>query len=230
MEIVPQTAVTEDHVNPLSVNADQLEEQVNLAEVNNDESLSKAGDLYKIIDTQLKKGEDARKSLVSPLNNHVKWINAQFKPISDRLTAIKNTLKGKMDGFVAEQRKIAEAKAEEERRKAEEEAMQRASELEQQGDAEAAAAVIDAAADLPTTVPKGEISRGNYGSSTSARVDWKGECVNLQEMCAAIGRGDLPTEFVSVNQAKLNAFATKKKVEKTNWGVRLYKKVSASVR
>lgn len=228
MELTTQTA--EEQIQPLAKNTSELAEQVERAVVDSEESLSKAGDLYKIITTQIKKGEEARTALVKPLNDHVKWINQQFKPISTQLEGLKSTLKGKMDVFVEEQRKIADEKAAEERQKAEEEAMARAAELEQSGDKEAAAAALDAAAELPDTAPRSAIARGNYGSSTSSRVDWKGECVDLKELCAAIGRGDLPTDFVSVNQAKLNAFAAKKKVEKTNWGLRLYKKVSASVR
>lgn len=217
-------------VKPLIDNAENLEAQVARAEITNDEILAQAGDLYKIINSQLKKTEEARKSLVDPLNKHVKWINTQFKPVTDKIKVIKGNLKDKMDAFVAEKTRIARELAEAERKAAEEEALKRAEELEKQGDKAAAENVVDAAASLPQTAPKGNIARGSYGSSTSSRSDWRAECVDLKEMCAAIGRGELPTDFVTVNQVKLNALATAKKEEKTKWGIRIFEKISATVR
>ena len=59
MEPTTQTGVTEEHIQPLAKNTTELAEQVERAVVDSDETLSKAGDLYKIITTQIKKGEDA---------------------------------------------------------------------------------------------------------------------------------------------------------------------------
>ena len=72
--------LTSETIAPLQVTGTQLAEQVERALVTNDETLSKAGDLYKIIGNQIKKSEDGRKFLVKPLNDHVRSINNQFKP------------------------------------------------------------------------------------------------------------------------------------------------------
>lgn len=217
-------------VEPITNAIAQLEGQADRAVIETDESLATGGDLYKIINSQLKKNDEARTALVKPLNDHVKWINAQFKPNTESLTAILKKLKGKMDTFVADRQKKLDEQAAEEKRLAEEEALNRAAEHEAAGNSELADDIVDSAASMPTAAPKAGIARGGYGGATSSRTDWKGECVDIKEMCAAIGRGDLPEDFVSVNQARLNAFSLAKKVEKTNFGVRLFKKISASVR
>jgi len=230
MELLPETAVAEQHISPLSAGIDQLEGQVTRAEVSDDDSLSKAGDLYKIIGSQEKKSEDARKKLVQPLNLHVKWINNQFKPLTERLKLIKNSLKGKMDIFVAEKTRIEQEQAEAARKAAEEEALQRAAELEKQGQAEVADKVIEAAAELPSTVPKSAPARGDYGSTTSARTDWKAEIVDIKAFLQAIIDGHIPEDYIEIKQSKLNSLATAKKVEKTNFGIKIFKTVSASIR
>jgi hypothetical protein len=230
MQLTPEATVTDEHVGPLANSASLYEAQVERAVIDSEEALAKAGDLYKFINNHIKKGEDARTGLVKPLNDHVKWINAQFKPVKEQLENVRGALKKKMDTYVAEQRRIQEQAAAEAKKKAEEEALARAEKFEQEGNKEAAEAVVEAAASLPDTVPKTDIARGNYNSSTSSRADWKGEVVDLKVMLGAIIRGDLPEDFITVNQSRIDAFARSKKVEKEKWGIRLFKKVTAMVR
>lgn len=217
-------------IEPISNAIGQLASQVERAEITDQDSLSNGGDLYAIIRNQIKKSEDARTFLVKPLNDHVKSINDQFKPNKEKLEELQKKLKSKMDVFVTAEQKRIDAEAEAERKAAEEEALQRAAEAEAAGNNELAEDIVETAAEAPVETVKSPIARGNYGSSTSSRADWKGECVSVKELCAAIGRGDIPEDFISVNQARLNKFALDKKVEKTNFGIKLYKKISASVR
>jgi hypothetical protein len=219
-----------EKVKPITNAISQLEAQAERAIINSDESLATGGDLYKIINSQIKKNDEARTSLVKPLNDHVKWINSQFKPNADSLDSILKNLKAKMNTYVSERQKKLDQEAAEQKRLAEEEALNRAAEHEAAGNSELANDIVESAASMPTAAPKAAIARGGYGGATSSRTDWKGECVSVKELCAAIGRGDIPEDFITVNQAKLNALALSKKEEKTNFGIRLYKNVSASVR
>jgi len=217
-------------VNPISNAIKQLAAQVTRAEIVDEDTNAMGGDLYKIITNQINKSEDARKFLVQPLNDHVKTINAEFKPNKESLELLKKTLKDKLDAYAQKKQAEVDRVAKEEREAAEAAALERATEAEADGNKELANDIVEQAAELPDSKSKGEISRGDYGSSTSTRTDWKGECVSVKELCAAIGRGDLPEDFITVNQARLNKFALDKKIEKTNFGIKLYKKISASIR
>ena len=221
--------LTSETIAPLQVTGTQLAEQVERALVTNDETLSKAGDLYKIIGNQIKKSEDGRKFLVKPLNDHVKNINSQFKPITTHLDTIKSSLKSKMDSYVSDREAEARKQASIEKAKAEEEALKRAEELQANGNSELAEDVMDAAASLPDK-PKSQIARGSYGSSTSSKINWKAECIDIKEMCRAIADGKLPEDFILVNQPRLNKLAVSKKEEKTNFGIKIFSVTSASVR
>lgn len=215
---------------PIRTTGADLLGQAERAQITNAEILAQAGDLYKIINNQIKKNEDARKALVKPLNDHVKFINAQFKESGSAFTQAKDILKTKMDIFVAEEERIQAEEARKAKEKAEAEALEAAAKHEAAGDTETAEAVVEAAADLPTTVPKTEIKRGNFGS-TSSKTTWHGEVVDVNAFLQAIIDGVLPAEeFITVNQSRLDKLARDKKVEKTNFGIRLFKKVSAAVR
>lgn len=52
--------------------------------------------------------EAARTFLVKPLNDHVKEINARFKPLAERLRAADETVRAKLMGYHAEQARLRE--------------------------------------------------------------------------------------------------------------------------
>jgi len=209
---------------------DDLLGQAQRAEISNPEILAQAGDLYKVINTQLKKSEEARKALTKPLKDHCKWIEKQFKETEQPLNDAKVVLKTKMDDYVALEAKAQEEANRKAREQAEAEALEAAAKHEASGDTETAEAVVEAAADLPDVVQKTPIARGNLGASTSTRTDWKARIVDSKAFFQAIADGDIPEEFVTINQSKLDDLAKSRKVEKTNLGIEVYKKVSASVR
>jgi len=230
MALSQEPAVTDDTIKPLQVTAEQLADQVTRVAVTDEDSLSKAGDLYKIIMNQIKKGDESRTSLVKPLNDHVKWINNQFKPLTTQLTKLKNEVKAKMDVFVSAKRKLELEEAAKVKKAAEDEALKLAAQLEKAGNTEAAANVVEAAAALPDTVPKAAIARGNYGSSTATKSNWNAEIVDMKAFLQAIIDGHIPEDFIEVKQAKLTALAVSRKVEKTNFGIKISQTFSASVR
>jgi len=215
---------------PIVSKGANLLEQVGRVVIIDDDVLATAGDLAKVINTQIKKSDEARTALVKPLNDHVKWINTQFKETVGPLNTAKADLKVKMDEYVSARAIRQEAAAEEARKLAEKEALERAEQAEKDGDTDTAEAIVEAAADLPDTVAKAPIARGDLGASTSAKTNWLGEVVNLNEFLQAIIDGNIPPDFIEIKQAKLNALAVSRKVEKTNFGIKLYKKISAAVR
>ena len=207
-----------------------LMEQVGRVIITDDNVLASAGDLAKVISVQLKKSGEARLALTKPLKDHCKWIESQFKEKENPLNEAKAGLKVKMDDYVSERHERQEKEAEEARQKAEKESLERAAEAEAAGDTDTAEAIVDAAAELPETVTKAPIARGGLGSSTSTKTTWLGEVVDIKAFLQAIIDGDIPEDYIEVKQSKLNALAVRHKIEKTNLGIRVYKKISAITR
>ncbi len=215
---------------PLVSKGANLLEQVGRVIIIDDDVLATAGDLAKVINTQIKKSDEARLALTKPLKDHCKWIESQFKETIIPMNEAKAGLKVKMDEYVSDRHARQEKAAEEARQLAEKEALESAAAAEAEGDTDTAEAIVDAAAELPTSVPKAQIARGDLGASTSTKTTWHGEIANFNEFLQAIIDGHIPPDYIEVSQAKLNKLATLKKVEKTNFGIKLFSKVSAAVR
>ncbi|HKQ97122.1 MAG TPA: hypothetical protein VJV75_04535 [Candidatus Polarisedimenticolia bacterium] len=76
-----------------------------------------AADIRNALKQAEKRVDDARTSLVKPLNDHVKSINARFKPMTDQLAEAVRAI----DAEIVRDRRVREAAAEAERRRLEEE-------------------------------------------------------------------------------------------------------------
>ena len=215
---------------PLKSKGANLLEQVGRVVITDDDVLAAAGDLAKVINVQIKKSDEARLSLTKPLKDHCKFIEAQFKETVKPMSEAKVTLAGKMNTYVSERQIRLDKKAKEARELAEKEALESAAEAEASGDTDTADAIVEAAAELPTSVPKTAIARGNLGASVSTKVTWHGKINNMKAFLQAIIDGNIPEDFIEVSQAKLNKLATDKKTEKINFGIELFKKTSAAVR
>ncbi len=79
-----------------------------------------AADLRNALKQAEKRVDDARTSLVKPLNDHVKSINARFKPMADQLTEAVRVL----DNEIIRDRRVREAAVEAERRRIEKERLE----------------------------------------------------------------------------------------------------------
>ena len=88
------------------------------------EDAEKYGGVLKTIKELNKKIEDKRKSFVEPLNKVVANINADFKPMSERLKRIEADIKNKILAYVQEE----ERKVNEEKKRREEEARKKEAE------------------------------------------------------------------------------------------------------
>ena len=193
----PATLLTQSQ--PLIDNANNLTEQAEKALVETEEEFATATDFVRICQGQIKMSDDARKKLVQPLNDHVTWINAQFRPITDALKAAKSKVELKASTWKrAEDKRVREAAAEEQR-KADEQALKDAEEASEAGDEERAEAILEVAAETPAPVSKAPVGRGTLtGATGSTKTNWKGEVKfdDIQEVCKAIAEGKLPSNII----------------------------------
>jgi hypothetical protein len=225
-------AVLTTHALPFTTNANNLMEQAERAEIVATEDFDRAVDHIKICQAQHTSAEEARKNLTAPLNNHVKWINAQFKPITDRLTAAKDAMKAKAATWkVAEDKRIQEEE-ERLRKEAEDQALKDAQEAADAGDDAKAEAIMTSAADTPEAKGTAPTGRGTFtGASGGIRKTWSGEVVDVKLVCAAICDGVLPEEIIKqFSQLELNKYAKAIKVESTTNGIKITERKDMAVR
>ena len=80
---------------PFTTNANELVSQAERAVIESQKQFNMSVDFIKVCTQQTTRAEEIRKSLVKPLNEHVKWINAQFSPIKDRIAQAKSIMNKK---------------------------------------------------------------------------------------------------------------------------------------
>ena len=108
----------------------QLCEHVLRAEIVTQKNMEDAVSLDKMLQTAITKAEENRTFLVKPLNDHVKAINARFKPHTTDMKDARGIIQDKIKVFRAEAMRKAREIEERERKAREEAAMQEAQELE----------------------------------------------------------------------------------------------------
>ena len=225
-------AVLTTHALPFTTNANNLMEQADRALIESQEDFDRSVDHIKICQAQHTSAEEARKNLTAPLNNHVKWINAQFKPITDVLDKAKQLMKDKAGVWKVKEDERIRQEAEAERKAAEDQALKDAQEAADAGDDEKAEAIMTSAADTPEGVTKAPTGRGTFtGASGGIRKTWSGEVVNVKEVCAAIADGALPEEIIKqFSQLELNKYAKGVNVECTSNGIKITERKDMAVR
>jgi hypothetical protein len=205
----PATLLTQSQ--PLIDNANNLTAQAEKAVVSNAKEFATATDFVRICQGQLAQAEDARDSLVRPLNQHVKWINDQFRPITNALEAAKKKVSMKAATWKsAEDARVRKEEAEQ-RRLAEEQAIRDAEAAQEAGDEARAEAILSVAADTPIGPVKAQAARGTLtGAIGSTRTNWKGEVEldDITSVCKAIAEGKLPSNMIKDwNKTVMNALA-----------------------
>ncbi len=193
----PATLLTQSQ--PLIDNANNLTEQANKAMVSTVEEFATATDFVRICQGQINIAEDARKAIVGPLNDHVKWINLQFKPITEAVTKAKGIVSNKAAKWKSEEDERVRKAALEEQRLADEQALRDAEAASEAGDEERAEAILDVAAETPAPIMKAPVARGTLtGATGSTKTTWKGEVKfdDIQEVCKAIAEGKLPSNLI----------------------------------
>ncbi len=225
-------AVLTTHALPFTTNANNLMQQAERAQVVDIESFERAVDHIKICGSQHTSAEDARKALTAPLNNHVKWINEQFRPITDLLNKAKKLMKEKGGKWKSEEDARVAAKEKQQREAAEEQAIKDAEEAIESGDTEKGEAIIDAAAATPHGETKAPTGRGEWtGASGSIRKTWVGEVHDAASVCEAIAEGRLPVSIIKeFSKKEMNAYAKTTEKEGISNGIKITEKKEMSVK
>ncbi len=225
-------AVLTTHALPFTTNANNLMEQAERAEIIDMESFERCVDHIKICQSQRTAAEDARKSLTAPLNNHVGWINDQFRPITDRLDQASKLMKGKGSKWKVEEDARVAAEEARVRQEAEDQAIKDAEEAAAQGDDDKAEAIIDAAADTPKGVTKAPTGHGAHtGASGGIRKTWVGEVADVKMVLAAICDDALPMTIIKeFSKKELNAYAKLQEKEGIVNGIKITEKKEMAVR
>lgn len=154
----------------ITARTSELVEVAGRADIVDEETLGKGGDLVKMINGHLKAIEAERDSWVRPLNEQVRRINAKFKEMRSPLEEAKKEVNKRMSVYVEEReaRLAEQRRIEQEQREAR--ALEQAEQAQQSGDEEKAGEIIDAA--INQKLEKSKSTHGLYGSSTSTRREW----------------------------------------------------------
>ncbi len=193
----PATLLTQSQ--PLIDNANNLTEQADKAVVSSTEEFATATDFVRICQGQINMSEDARKAIVQPLNDHVSWINDQFRPITSALKTAKDKVSAKAATWKRDEDKRVREEAAEQQRLADEQALKDAEAASEAGDEERADAILEVAAETPAPVSRAPAGRGTLtGATGSTKTNWKGEVKldDIQEVCKAIAEGKLPSNII----------------------------------
>jgi hypothetical protein len=229
MNAVVEAINVNNQLEPYQVAAGELSAQVERGEVTNAETAGQMTDLVKIAKSQYKRAEDARKTLVKPLNDHVKWINSQFKSTTNELNQIETTGKRKIGAWQREEEKRQRAVAEAARKQAEEEALATAERAERDGNTTAVDTALDSATSIPEP-PRSAPTRGRFGGVASSRKVWKGEVTDLKALLRAIADDQAPASIAPVDQNSLNRLARNARGDSDIPGVRFYEDTSVQIR
>lgn len=227
--LTPAALIT--HATPFIDAANNLLAQANSAVIDSRESDAKAADAVKLCNARLRSLDESRRSLVDPLNAHVKWINTEFKKVAQTLEEAKRLISEKALAFKLAEEDRQGKEQEALRKEAEEQAIADAEAAQNAGDEERAEALLDMAASTPegkTNV----VARGDYtGASSSIKRDWKGEVVDIQEVCRGIADGKVPTSLIKeFSKTELNAFAKSIGKESRVFGIKIEHKPSLSTK
>lgn len=167
----------------------ELLAQAERAVIDSPEAAENMTDMLKVVKMRKTKSEEARKSLVKPLNDHVKFINEQFKDAAAPLVQADHIGRRKLTDYMREQERIRREEEARIRKEEEERRLVEAEKLEQAGDADGAEKALEEAIHVPAA-PRAAPTRGNFASSHTRKV-WTHKLVDLSEV---------PAEFLMLDE------------------------------
>lgn len=163
-----------------------LLEQAKRAEITDEETYAKGGDLIKIARTEASKVEDQRKELSGPYHAMWKFINGAFNLTGGQFDLVKKEIEPKMLAWKREEDKRLADIARAEAKVLEDEALARAAlESTDEGQDE----VLEEAAEAAVKVVENsgqKLARGNYGSSTGTRKTYRTNVISYLDFLRAL--------------------------------------------
>ena len=140
--------------------------------------------------------EKERTSIVKPIGDGVKIINAKFKKLQGPITAAMGELRKRQTAFLLEQQRLKDEAEAQAKREQVEAALEQAVAMEDAGDSVAAEQVMEDAEHLPPPVGGGVVaSQGAFGTNTGLRDNWTWELEDISKV---------PPEYLEVNSVAVN--------------------------
>ena len=171
---------------PHGETAANMLEQAKRAQITDEETYSKGGDLIHIAATNVKKIEKMRKTLADPLFAMKKFVDAQFKVVKDEFGKVRAEVEPKMLKWKREEDEKLRVIARAEAKRIEDEALAKAAlETEEDNQDE----VMEAAAEATEKmVEKAQVGQtyGDYGSSTGTAKKYSTDVYNLMDFLVAL--------------------------------------------
>ncbi|MDE2022374.1 MAG: hypothetical protein KGI71_05700, partial [Patescibacteria group bacterium] len=182
--------------------------QAQLLKVDDAQGAGTASDMLVQLKRWEKEVEEKRAFVVKPLKEHVKRLDALFKPTLDQLEEAERLVKGKLLGFQEKER----AKAEAERAKL----LEQAEEAQAEGDQDAAVELATQAMEA-TSIQKTVQAPSEMGS-VQTKMRWTFEVTDL---------GAVPPEYMSLDEGKVRA-AIRSGVREVS-GLRIFQQAELAV-
>lgn len=199
-----------------SETATNLVAQAGRAEITDEDSYAKGGDLIKIASVQAKKVDAERTKLSGPFHAMWKFINSQYGTVKTEFGVVRSTIEPKMLAWKREEDKRLAVIAAEDAKKLEDEALERAAlEKTDEGQDEVMDDAAEAAKEIVSDSGVG-IARGDFGASTSSVTRYSTEVTDLRKFLQwAINQpGGNLDNLVELRKGGLNKLAQKMIVDK----------------
>lgn len=136
--------------------------------IDNEQSMSESTDTVKILNTLAKKVDSEEKTYTKPLNDTIKKIREQFKPLKLSIDSALAELKKKQSVYLIQKRKEEQDELNRKKREFEEQALAQAEQMEKVGLSDAANSLVDAAANIQVSNAK-VASTGTYATTALRR-------------------------------------------------------------
>lgn len=232
-ELIISTVDLATQVDTFTVTAKERLEESMRAEIVGQETFDKGTDYRKIVKAALERIDEKRKDIIGDYWRRMKFINAEFKKVTDILGNADGIMNGKMLTWYKEEESRLEAVAAEEKRQAEEQALRAAEAAEKAGEHSTAEAIVELSVNTPA-VAKRTVGRGAYtGAGSHGRKTWKGKIADDDDMSIfflALAAGELPRDMVEIKQSKLDAYAREIAEEGISHGITITHKTGLAVR
>lgn len=229
---IPELAAIGLQVQNLLAIAEGLVQQAQRAVIADEKTFATGTDFLTLTKTHGDELEKLRRAVKQPIDAWAQRIQDVFLPVADVFTRARTAMHQKMLAYRTEQDRIIREDQERQRRIQQEEALKRAAELEQQGNAAAANAVLEMATTPLPAVQKTDARRGSFGGKASTRDTWTAEVTNKREFLLAVlaGSTNFNLDDITVGQAALNKLASAVKVECEKNGVKIIKSTGLTLR
>lgn len=228
---IPKTVdVQQPNMPALLLTASQFEEAANAITITDTLSLAAAAKALTENKAEQKRLDEERQSFVRPLNDVVKALNAKYKPLNDMLVACEGIIKKKIGAYqqkVEDERRKAEAEAEDKANKERAKLEKRAESAEEKGQDEKADALREQAASVVAAVPAAPAVKV---AGISSRETWTAEVTDIQKVCKLIADGVLPVSLIQFKPAELNRIATQWKNTRAFDGIKITKSIGIAAR